>query len=162
MKKNAIKIIQDNKISADVVNQTIHKFIENHIIKNKSRGILNIKKHIQSKSEEITTCFIELVQLNLDSHGKAYDEATTAQITINYQLFKAGFKQIMQQTKYGFYEFIHGAWHHILINLRDETDKEDGNKRNYDLSLALLEEINIAYGYAVWEKEQEFPTIERL
>lgn len=156
MEKNVINISLNGRITVEAVNQTIKDFIEDYVIKSKESGIIKIKEHIQSKSEEITTCFVELVQLNIDSHGKAYNEATTARITVNYQLFKAGFNQIMQETKYGFYGFIYEAWFHVLINLRTESSKK-GNKRNYDLSLALLGEINLAYEYAEKENEKEFP-----
>ena len=150
MKKNAFKIIHDNKISLVTVNQCINYFVENLVdntIGNEGAGIVRIKKHIQDQNKKITPCFVKLIQLHLDTNGKINDKATVARVTANYQLFTDGFNKIIEHTKFGFYQFIYEAWYHLLIDLYIETSNE-GNKKVSGLSLALIRDLNKTYNLA--------------
>lgn len=151
------KIIQDDKIQIETVNQALSGYVDDllHIILGmKGAEIIKIKTHIQTHCEKITPCFVELVQLHLDI-GKACDEATITRITANHGLFKNGFNEIMEHSKFGFYQFIYHAWHLVLINIRNEADQVKNKKIHY-LSLALLEEISTAYNHADEENKREF------
>ena len=162
MEKDAIKIIQDNKVSLKTINKSIKDFVENLVddtLGSKGGGMDGIKKHIQTHNEKITPCFAELVQLHLDTKGKTSDKATKAKITVKYQLFKDGFNEIMEHTKYGFYLFIYEAWYHILMGLCKEANKE-GNKKVSNLSVALFRDISKAYKFADKENKKEFETKE--
>ena len=162
MKKDAIKIIQDNKVSLETINQSINDFVDNlldDVLDGKGGRTTKTKKDIQTHNEKITPCFAELVQLHLDTTGKATDEATKARITANYKLFKEGFSEIMGHTKYGFYQFIYEAWYHLLMGLCNEAIKE-GNKKVSDLSLALFRDVNKAYNLVYEENKKEFWTKE--
>ena len=158
MKKDVIKIIQDNKVSLELIKKSINDCVDdliNTIFNSKGGGVPKIRKHIQAHNEKIIPCFVELVQLHLDTNGKASDIAIAARIKVNHQLFKAGFDEIMEHTKFGFYQFIYEAWYHIMMGLCKEANKE-GNKKVSNLSLALFRDISKAYKLADKENKKEF------
>ena len=133
-KKNNIKSIQVNEITVEVINQITRDFLDN-VIQNESVGIEAAKNVIQIECEKITLNFVELVQLYIDENN-----ILPIGTTLKYQLFKNQFNQVMQNTRFGFFEFIYAAWSKVI-----QTLYLAGNIKTGELFLVLLGEISLAH-----------------
>lgn len=158
MKKKTAKIIRDSKISVETTSKFINDFVDDLIKKvfnTNGGGIPKIREHIKNHNAKIIPCFVKWVQLHLDTNGKVANKAAIARIEASHKLFKNGFNEIMEHTKFGFYQFIYEAWRHLLINLCEEVIK-DSNEKISSLFLTLFWEVNAAYGLADKENKKQF------
>lgn len=146
----ATKIIMEKEISMDAVTKSIHGFVDKFLdtVFNRKRvGIPKIKEHIKGYNDKIIPAFVELMQLQSEVANKEADKITMKRIKESYNLFKIGFEDAMEQTKFSFYQIIYEAWTNLFINLANEAYKSN-NKEMWRLLIAVYKEMSEAYTLA--------------
>jgi len=152
MIEDNIKTIKVHEISIEAINQITKDYIDN-IIQDESNGIKAAKNSIQIECEKITLNFVELIQLYeiLEDKNERYFGTN-----LKYQFFKSQFNQVMQNTRFGFFEFVFEAWSKVM-----QTIYLVGDKRIERLILILLGEINVIHNNII-EENKKYSKITQL